>query len=155
MGEGAGVGVNVGVTVGVAVGVAMGVGVLKVRICIARQGLTNQIPSKNTTARTAPSSGAGGTIDTETWGKKLRPVSKDAPHIRHVLAPSATLALQAGQRLTSFFSCTLNPQAGHRPRPPRKVAPQFGHFIMNFSWVEFRVLNYAIIPEFIDPGNKP
>lgn len=107
VGRGVEVGVDVGVTVAVALGVNVGVGVSYVLICMARQGLMNQIPTRSNTARIAPSSGAGGTIERETRGRKLLPSRKDAPHIRQVLAPSATLALQVGQRLANLFTSTL------------------------------------------------
>lgn len=107
VGRGVGVNVAVGVSVAVEVGVSDGVGVLYVLICMARQGLMNQIPTNNNTPRIAPSNGAGGTMEREIRGSSFLPSSKDEPHIRQVLAPSATLALQTGQRLTSLLTSTL------------------------------------------------
>lgn len=140
-------------TVAVEVGVSVAVGVLYVLMWMALQGLMNQIPTSSNTPSIAPSNGAGGTIERETRGRKLLPSSKDVPHIRQVLAPSATLALQTGQRLASLLTSTLKPHAGHRPRPPLKVAPQFGHFILSFSQIDFCVSSNVIITELLTLSN--
>lgn len=74
---------------------------------IALHGLMNHNETSSRIPSAAPRRGAGGTMDRDTCGMRLLPPCREAPHIRHVFAPSATLAWHSGQRRVSCLTCTL------------------------------------------------
>jgi len=97
------------------------------------QGLSSQTAATMMKMPRAPKIGSESSETKEKEGKRVRAFFKGAPHIKQVLAVSATLIPQEGQRLTRRLWGNWRPHWEQKLGLPKSAAPHLGQFILSLT----------------------